>query len=134
MIDIKYQNAFKEVYDILKNTDIELIKKIPKKFIYFIIRNMNSNYISNIDTNKKIDSQNILKESEAILSLIYYSYWIDDEEKKLYNKPTNIVEQVHLKELFYKEDISKNNKLLIIDKKENLFKKFLNKIIKIFKK
>ena len=30
MIDNVYKNSFKEVYDILQNTDEELVHKIPK--------------------------------------------------------------------------------------------------------
>ena len=36
MIDNVYKNSFKEVYDILQNTDEELVHKIPKNFIDFI--------------------------------------------------------------------------------------------------
>ena len=41
MIDSVYKNAFKEVFEILQNTDIELVEKIPKTFIEFIQNNMN---------------------------------------------------------------------------------------------
>ena len=35
MLELKYRNAFKEVDEILKHTDIYLVNEIPKKFIYF---------------------------------------------------------------------------------------------------
>lgn len=75
MKDEIYNNALKEVYDILKNTDEDLIKKIPQKFLNFVKENMNQEYISNIDYNIEIDKQKLLPETEAILSLIYKSYW-----------------------------------------------------------
>ena len=75
MKDETYGNALKEVYDILKNTDEELIQKIPQKFLNFVKENMNQEYISNIDYNAEIDKQKLLPETEAILSLIYKSYW-----------------------------------------------------------
>lgn len=75
MKDENYKNALKEVYDILQNTDEELVAKIPQKFLDFVKENMNREYISNIDYNIEIDNQKLLPETEAILSLIYKSYW-----------------------------------------------------------
>lgn len=82
MIDEIYKNSFKEVYDILKNTDQELLEKIPVKFINFIEDNMNVDYQTNIKMDLEIDKQKLLKETESILSLIYRSYWATDEEKQ----------------------------------------------------
>ena len=81
MIDNVYKNSFKEVYDILQNTDKELVHKIPKNFMDFIKNNMDTNYKTNIDPNIEIDKQTLLKETESILSLIYRSYWATNQEK-----------------------------------------------------
>ena len=70
MIDDIYRNSFKEVYDILQNTEDELIKKIPNTFIDFIKENMNVDYKTNIREDIEIDKQKLLKETEAILSLV----------------------------------------------------------------
>ena len=78
MPDNIYANAFKEVDIILKNTDIDLIKKIPNKFLQFIESNMNNDYKSNIDLDIPIDKQHLLKETDAILALIYRSYWASE--------------------------------------------------------
>lgn len=75
MNDDNYKNSFKEVYDILKYTDRELLDKVPNKFINFIKDNMNENYQTNIQPNIAIDKQVLLPETEAILSLLYRSYW-----------------------------------------------------------
>lgn len=75
MIDEIYKNSFKEVYEILENTEDELLAKIPTKFMNFIKENMNENYKTNIQRNVDLDKQPLLKETEAILSLIYRSYW-----------------------------------------------------------
>ena len=82
MIDEVYRNSFKEVHDILENTDDELLAKIPSKFMEFLNNNMNSDYMTNIDPNIDIDKQPLLKETEALLSLIYRSYWATADEKK----------------------------------------------------
>lgn len=82
MIDEVYRNSFKEVHDILENTDDELLSKIPSKFMEFLNNNMNSDYMTNIDPSIDIDKQPLLKETEALLSLIYRSYWATADEKK----------------------------------------------------
>lgn len=54
MIDEVYRNSLKEVYDVLENTDVELVNKIPNKFLNFIKENMNVNYITHINPNVEI--------------------------------------------------------------------------------
>lgn len=148
MIDDVYRNSFKEVYFILQNTEKELVDKIPLKFIDFIKSNMNSNYIPNIETDIPIDSQNILKETEAILSLIYRSYWATEEEKKefaLKDKKEFIDKETLKKENYKGKDIYKvfeekenlNNVILtdnlIVAEKESFFKKLFKKLFGFIK-
>lgn len=149
MIDEIYKNSFKEVYDILENTETELVDKIPNKFMEFIKNNMNENYKTNIRQDINIDKQPLLKETEAILSLIYRSYWATDEEKeefKTKDKNEFIEEEKEKKEKYperdiyqifdEKKDINKitlDNNLMVIEK-ESFIKKLLNKILNIFKK
>ncbi len=149
MLDEIYRNSFKEVYDILKNTESDLTAKLPNKFINFLKENMNVNYKTNINPNEDIDKQHLLKETEAILSLIYRSYWATDEEKKefiimdkheLAEKEKNIKEQYNGKNIYQVFEERKNiNKItidnnLMVVKKENFLKKLFNKILSIFKK
>ena len=90
MIDEIYKNSFKEVYDILENTEEDLLSKIPNSFMNFIKNNMNVDYKTSINLNETIDKQHLLKETEAILSLIYRSYWATDEEKNEFAKKDNL--------------------------------------------
>lgn len=149
MIDDIYRNSFKEVYDILQNTEDELIKKIPNSFMGFIKENMNVNYKTNIREDIEIDKQKLLKETEAILSLIYRSYWATDEEKKefaiKYQQEQNENEKrkkeeyqgKDIYEMFEKrKNINKvtlDNNLMVIEK-ESLIKKIFNKILSIIYK
>ena len=48
MIDEVYRNSFKEVYEILENTENELVEKVPINFINFLKENMNKEYKTNI--------------------------------------------------------------------------------------
>ena len=148
MVDDVYSNSFTEVYYILQNTERELVNKIPLKFVNFLKDNMNSSYIPNIKTDVPIDQQNILEETEAILSLIYRSYWATDEEKKEFaitDKKDFINNEILKKENYKGKDIYnlfKNkenlNDIVLLDslvtiKKENFIKRFFNKILKILK-
>lgn len=149
MIDEVYRNSFKEVYEILKNTENELLEKIPTKFMNFIKENMNGNYKTNIQRDVDIDKQLLLKETEAVLSLIYRSYWATDEEKQefaikdqqeIIKKEEKKKEQYQGKDIYQVFEERKNiNKItidnnLMVIKKENFIKKFFNKILNIFKR
>ena len=156
MTNNTYQNALKEVYDILENTDEELVNKIPKNFMEFIHENMNPQYKSNINPNIDIDKQNLLYETSAILSLIYHSYWATEDEKKYlaekdllkstnfdsfekkdYTSTTPNQEDSYIsKETKSKENISKisQDTSLTPITKDKIIIKFFKKLIKIFKR
>lgn len=137
MIDNVYKNAFKEVYEILQNTEEELVKEIPQKFVEFLQSNMNKDYQINIDNTIEIDKQSILPETEAILALIYRSYWATDEEKlEFANIDKQEFQGKNIDEIFEKRknvnNITIDNNLMII-KEENFIKKIIKKILKFFK-
>lgn len=149
MIDEIYKNSFKEVYDILENTEEDLLSKIPYSFMNFIKNNMNVDYKTSINLNETIDKQHLLKETEAILSLIYRSYWATDEEKNEFAKKDNlelIKEEEHKKEQYQGKDIYKvfeerknlntitvDNNLMVIEN-ESFIKRIFRKFLNIFKK
>lgn len=148
MIDEIYKNSFKEVYDILENTEDELVSKIPTKFMNFLKENMNPNYKTNINKDEELDKQPFLKETEAILSLIYRSYWATEEEKKEFSQkdkkeliekeekrkeqyPVNYIYEVFAKRKNI-NNITVDNNLMVI-KKESFIKRIFNKILSIFR-
>lgn len=141
MIDNVYKNAFKEVYEILQNTEEGLIKKVPKKFIVFLQNNMNTNYSTIINNNIEIDKQSILPETEAILSLLYRSYWATDEEKSIFShydkqEILKIEKNKKMNAKFSKKNLNNvtlDNSLIVIEK-ENCIYTFFKKIFKIFLK
>lgn len=147
MIDDIYQNAFKEVSDILENTDIELVDKVSPNFINFIHEHMNDEYETNIKLNVDIDKQPLLKETEAILSLIYRTYWSTAEEKTYFvekdkheltdYKENEVKNYKDISEIFKNRrdicKISANESLMIIPK-ENFIIRLFKKIKNIIKK
>ena len=117
--------------------------KLPSELINFIKDNMNCDYKTHIQTNINIDKQSLLKETESILSLIYRSYWVTEEEKKKFavkGQQELIEKQQHFKsiEQIFKErkninNITVGNDLMIM-KKESFIKRFFSKVLSIFKK
>lgn len=149
MIDEAYRNSFKEVYVILENTENKLLSKIPTNFMNFIKDNMNNDYETNINPSVDIDKQKLLNETEAILSLIYRSYWATDEERKEFEvqdqkdfieNEEKKKEEYPVKDIYQifeeRKNINKiaiDNNLMVI-KKENFIKRFFKKILNIFQK
>ena len=89
-MDWNYEIALTEVDEILNFTDTELVNKIPVAFRKFIEKNKNKDYRPNITPGIPISEQVIKKETEAILSLIFRSYWATEEEKRELEKNDKI--------------------------------------------
>lgn len=140
MTNQNYEMALTEVDEILSNTDIQLVNKIPIAFRNLIKENKSKDYKPSIDKNKPIDQQNLLKETEAILSLIFISYWATDEEKiELQEKDEKEYEELKRKtEIVFKADkeeqIQEEVVSLAVKKEIPWYKKIYNKILKLFKR
>lgn len=89
-------NAYSEVYEILQNTDQELVNKIPKSYLEVIKNNRNLDYKFIYDKSKSPKEQKILKETKNILGLIYLKYWAEDDERR---KITSVLRKNHQVEL-----------------------------------
>lgn len=126
--------------------------KIPKSFMEFLIKNANPNYKPEFDSNIAIKDLKLRKETKGLLSLIYLSYLSNEEEKVEFNnilKDNNVrfqqklMEETDVYKVFNKrknnniqekEKFDNNNVNMIEYRKENIFKKILNKIISFFRR
>lgn len=140
--------AYKEIYEILKIFPGELVNKVPKDKIDFFYKNMDNNYEYNI-SKETFDGQTMLEETAAILTILFRDYWSNQEQKeKLINFTKNaqsIVEKEDREKynpdnIFKKrnreDEIKENtiqNEVALVEYKESVFKKFINKIKSIFK-
>lgn len=79
----QYKKAYKEVYVILNNCSKEDYEKVPKKIINQIELNMDKNYEYNLSDDCDIETQPMLRETLAILSIIYRDYWATEEQRKM---------------------------------------------------
>lgn len=146
MVDKRYQYALKQINDILENTEEELTNQIPKQVKEFIQKNMDKNYESKIQKDKDLDKQELLPETEDILSLFYRNYWATEEEKIEFYKKDEIEWQEEMKKQ-EEQNIEKilekrknriqpdntKRELTVIEEK-SLLKKILDKIKRIFHK
>lgn len=149
MIAENYACAYKEVIEVLKYTKREDVNKIPKSRILLWRINMNKDYDFKIDTTKTLEKQNLSKEAKAIIANIFKKYWATDYQKeRIEAKEKYDIEQME-KEKYQKynpDDIFKNRKqniqqeevasetVSMVEYKEPLFKRILNKIKNIFNK
>ena len=103
---------------------------------------MNVKYNSNINADLDIDKQPLLKESEAIIYLIYKSYWATDDEKidldnkyrmeLLQNNEKKDIKIKNINEIFeHRNSRNKRNNNLIVIPKQSLLIKIFNKIKRI---
>ena len=110
---------------------------------------MNKDYDFKIDTTKTLEEQNLSKEAKAIIANIFKKYWATDYQKeRIEAKEKYDIEQME-KEKYQKynpDDIFKNRKqniqqeevasktVSMVEYREPLFKRILNKIKNIFNK
>lgn len=141
------KNAYKEVYTILQELNEEEYNKIPPEIIEAIRTNMNEEYEYELDEELELKEHQMLPETKAILFNLFRDYLATPEQKEKIIRMQNEERQKNeiKKQKQYNTDVfeskqkenSKQNEQetkQLIEYKENIFKKILNKIIKCFTK
>ncbi len=82
MVNIEYENAYKEIIEILKFIPSNYYDKIPKEKINLFESKANKNYEFTFNPNRTLDEQNVSKRAKAIIGLLYRDYWADKEQKE----------------------------------------------------
>lgn len=145
MFGSEYGEAAVEVLDILDNTNKEDVSKIPSNFIKFLVEIAKEDYIVNFDHSKLISELNLKEETKEILGVIYINWWCDKKEQENYKNQIEELEkrkEEKLREKYNPNKIFENKKqkeireetVTMIEYKESVIKKVLNKIIMIIKK
>lgn len=147
MIAENYACAYREVIEVLKYTKREDVNKIPKYRILLWKTNMKKDYDFNIDTSKTLEEQNLSDEAKAIIANIFKKYWATDYQKqRIEAKEKYDMEQLEKEkyEKYNPDDIFKNRKqassndenisntVAIVEYKESIFKKIIDKIKRLF--
>lgn len=144
-------DVYKEVFTTLSFFSDDLIDKIPSNVLEAIGNlSLNSNANLYIDKGKSLKSQDISEDSKNLISLIYYTYIANENEKnellKLWNENENkyqeqLRKEYNLDNLFQHQrkentvakSISVFDTAMVEYRKETLFFKVKNFIKRIFK-
>lgn len=138
--------AYKEIYEILKIFPQELVAQIPQEKIKFFRNNMDTNYEYDISI-ETFDGQTMLEETRAILTILFRDYWATPTQREKIlayeNSARNrLEEETRMKynpeNLFKKKDKQNyveahTEETAMVEYKESIFKKIINKILNIFK-
>lgn len=143
-----YKKAYKEVVEILKFVSKENVDKIPKEMLDMFEEEQDKEYNFKVDTTKSFEEQLLLEETKTIFSNIFRDYWANDYQRKVIIEKENMDRIKWEEEKYDPKDIFKNNQKnfnkqnnndkvdvnLTVIKKENSFKKLIDKIFKSLKK
>lgn len=150
MRETEYSEAAVEVLDILNHTEKEDVAKIPQSFIKFLTDISNKNYKARFNHEQPITGLNLRKQTKELLGFIYITWWANSEEREKYKKQMHNenAKSEEIKESYSVDDIFKNKKEEKLQKivqnestvetsiaeykEENLFRKFINKILSFF--
>lgn len=143
-----YKKAYKEVVEILKFVSKENVDKILKEMLDMFEEEQDKEYNFKVDTTKSFEEQLLLEETKAIFSNIFRDYWANDYQRKVIIEKENMDRIKWEEQKYDPKDLFKNNQKnfnkqnnndkvdvnLTVIKKENSFKKLIDKIFKSLKK
>lgn len=140
-VSINTRQAYSEVDEFLGLISNEHRNKIPKKLREFFREEKDTNYIKGINPNVPIKNQKLKEETLGIIALLNLQYWCEDENEKkrlkeVYAKNEKRYQeylqvQFNPNEIFKKKEPTQES-LSIVENKESIIKKLVNKIKNIF--
>ena len=140
-VSINTRQAYSEVDEFLGLISNEHRNKIPKKLREFFREEKDTNYIKGINPNVPIKNQKLKEETLGIIALLNLQYWCEDENEKkrlkeVYAKREKRYQeylqvQFNPNEIFKKKEPTQES-LSIVEYKESIIKKLVNKIKNIF--
>lgn len=148
--ELVYKKAHTELYEVIKKLSEKELSKIPQNFIDNLKKNMDNEYIWQYDDTKKLEEQDFLVETKALLVEMYERYLCPEDKKDFWNDYDKIclnMIEVKKKEIYNPDNIfknrndnvnsekaieNKNNLPTIV--KENIFTRVINFFKKIFNK
>ena len=112
MLGIQEKESIAEVLEILSHMEQKYVDKIPTKFLNFLQDNKDVNYKKHIDVNIDINSQISKNKTRALLGILYYNFWCNEEEKRNFEKKLKENEakkQMELSKNYNYEDLFKKD-------------------------
>ena len=143
-MNIKTKEIYSEVYQLLNLLGNEYIDKLPKSLFNMLREKRNINYEPKYTEDLPLNKQNIKKETLSIIALLHLNYWCKNENEKnelkqiFKNNEDNYQNELREKykpDNIFKKNINKNivkNEVSLVEYKESIFKRLINKIKSIF--
>lgn len=149
MVEEQYAIAYREVLEILKYLSKEDYNKIPVEKLNIFITNASKDYKFEYNPQKTLEEQKVSKRARAIIGILFRDYWATEEQrKKILDKQkydrmqmekskqeeykTEDIFSIKNKDIKKQEDIS--NSVAMIEYKESIFRRIIDKIKRIFNK
>lgn len=146
MISVDTRQAYTEIDNFIELLDDYNKNKVPKKLREFFKEEKDNNYTKVIDVNISIKEQNLKEETLALIALLNLQYWCEDEEEKkrlktIYAKnqkeyEDRLYEKYNPNDIFNKREkivteniIKQEENMQMIEYKEPVFKRIINKIL-----
>ena len=140
-VSVRTRQAYSEIDEFLGLLSDEQRNKIPQKLREFFREEKDENYIKGISPTEPIKNQNLKEETLGIIALLNLQYWCEDENEKkrlkeVYAKNEKRYQeylqvQFNPNEIFKKKEPTQES-LSIVEYKESIIKKLVNKIKNIF--
>lgn len=143
-LSINTRQAYSEVDEFLELLSNEQRSKIPQKLRNFFTEEKDQSYKKEINTKIPIKEQNLKEETLGIIALLNLQYWCENETEKqrleqVYakneeNYQKDLQEKYSTDNLFKKqssnskEDYATTSEMPLVEYKESLLKRFINKI------
>ena len=146
-MNVQTQEIYSEVYSILNLLGESYIKKLPVSLFNMIKEEKRQDYNPKYDSKINLEQQNIKRETLSMIALFHLNYWCNsDEEKnelKTLFKTNEEKHQAEIREKYNPDNLFKNrslqqeestitNEVAMVEYKEPLFKRIINKIKIIF--
>ena len=149
-LSLSTRQAYSEVDEFLGLLTEEERTKIPRKLREFFKEEKDSNYIKGIRTDIPVKDQNFKEETLAIIAVLNLQYWCEDENEKKRLKQVYANNQKAYEEMLYekynpdnlfkkrnekKEEIQEQSNIVsMVEYKESLIQRIINKIKDFFRK
>lgn len=143
-MDNSLRKSYSEVYEILNLMDSAYLDKIPDKVKDLITNERDKEFKTNITTDISLEKQGLQRDTLTVLAILYLNYWCESEQEKkelieLFNEvdKTN-AEKYSYDNIFKKnkeipiQEVVKENNNSLVEYKESIFSRIINKIKKIF--
>lgn len=146
MVSVEYMVSYSQILEILKYIPKEDYNKIPKNIIELFENNCYKESKFKYNPEKTLQEQNVTNTTKTIIAILFRDYWATTEQRE---KIKNVQEQERSKQADVNDIFKRNKQKIITDnieeynvsenlpivvEKDNIFKRIINKIRRIFNK